>query len=120
MNLDQIKKDLEEFKKYREEYRLHKKSVFGPMPPLATDIITDKIEKHLEKLIIKNEEIWELRREETSINIGLINKLSKAEEVIRFYGDKENWKAPPYGYSLIECEEGQKAREYFEKGKHNV
>lgn len=80
-------------------------------------------------LIIKNEEIWELRREETSINIGLINKLSKAEEVIRFYADEnEYFTMTSAGNTLdrivsqgkVHKDKGQKAREYFEKGKHNV
>lgn len=128
MDLEQIKKDLEEFKYLKTQAN-------GGVDYLRTSVLlTIPIEKHLEALIVKLEEKqvliedfiadfslhkhWDRRRIKE-----LEDKLDKAEGVIRFYANKENWVLPvtisgifkelARQDSWVNLDKSQKAREYL-------
>lgn len=105
MNLDQIKKDLEEFKYSKLDWGIPLGRAYG---------LCLSIENHLEELIV------ELQTLQLAIELWK-SQIQKAEEVIRFYGDKNNYRneflsptSAEADGSRIDNDCGQKAREYLE------
>ena len=88
MNLEQIKKDLEDFRYNR------KKSNQGRYGIWTTLVYASPIDKHLEELIAEVEIERNRNKMLDKINLEQSLKLQAAEEVIRFYANKENWVLP--------------------------
>lgn len=146
MNLDQIKKDLEEFKNKSGKTQIvyaidsviekHLEELIDEVESFRTVISSTATElKKLTNRAIEAEEVLRLLREDVSNEalttvylknpdgfaqqyIYLQEKLKKAEEVIRFYGDIENHQTPSGKMGVlteIVLDRGQKAIEYLSK-----
>ena len=112
MNIDQIKKELEEFKRLKKSSR-DWRALRGENPPASEEI---PIEKHLEELILALEIERNRNDMMNKVNTEQSWRLQKAEEVIRFYAEGIYEAHPELTCPAdITADKGQKAREYLSK-----